>query len=172
MIESTSSQFENFVSSEILFVNDLNIDNANSKIINKYVIYLFNEYAAANIQDYDLWEVIQINFTHFQTKHFDQLKESIWKLVRNYCYSREYWTNHNFEVDRTRIFIMLETINAKWNDQWTLEQINWIEKRYDVIFRKFRMRKKKLTDVNVDVSDSVESQLRRDIRFQTSQNQL
>jgi hypothetical protein len=34
------------------------------------------------------------------------------------------------------------------------------------------MRKKKLTDVNVDVSDSVESQLRRDIRFQTSQNQL
>jgi hypothetical protein len=34
------------------------------------------------------------------------------------------------------------------------------------------MRKKKLTDVNVDVSDSVESQLRREIRFQTSQNQL
>jgi hypothetical protein len=56
MIENTFSQFENFVSSKILFVNNLNIDNANSKIINKYVIYLFNEYAAANIQDYDLWD--------------------------------------------------------------------------------------------------------------------
>jgi hypothetical protein len=108
----------------------------------------------------------------YETKHFDQLKESTWKLVRNYCYSREYWTNHNFELDRTRISVMLEAVNAKWNDQWTLEQINWIEKRYDVISREFRMRKKKLTNVNVDVSDSVESQLRRDIRFQTSQNQL
>jgi hypothetical protein len=36
----------------------------------------------------------------------------------------------------------------------------------------FRMRKKKLTDVNIDDSNSVESQLHRDIRFQTSQNQL
>jgi hypothetical protein len=41
-------------SSEILFVNDLNIDNANSKILNKYVIYLLNDYAVVNIQDYDL----------------------------------------------------------------------------------------------------------------------
>jgi hypothetical protein len=34
------------------------------------------------------------------------------------------------------------------------------------------MRKKELTGVNIDASDSAESQLRRDIRFQTSQNQL
>jgi hypothetical protein len=29
------------------------------------VIYLFNEYAIENIQDYGLWEVIQVDFTRF-----------------------------------------------------------------------------------------------------------
>jgi hypothetical protein len=85
MIESTSSQFENLVSSKILFVNDLdienanqkslvklktnqenfvklkthfvkdlNIKNANSKTLNMYIIYLLNDYAVVNIENYDL----------------------------------------------------------------------------------------------------------------------
>jgi hypothetical protein len=77
MIESTSSQFDDFISSKILFVNDLNIDNVNSNIINKYVIYLFNKYAAANIQNYDLREAIQVDFSRFKIEHFNYLKETI-----------------------------------------------------------------------------------------------
>jgi hypothetical protein len=43
-----------FVKLKNSFVNDLNIKNANPKILNKYIIYLLNDYAVVNIHDYDL----------------------------------------------------------------------------------------------------------------------
>jgi hypothetical protein len=106
-----------FVKLKNSFVNDLNIKNANSKILNKYVIYLLNDYAIVNIYDYDLWNAIQIDSTRFQTEHFDQLKELIWILIRNYCYSREYWID-NTELDETRSTSrateIIKTVNAQY----------------------------------------------------------
>ena len=46
---------------------------------------------------------------------------------------------------------MLEAIAAEWNNQWTLEQIEWVEERYDSWSRTTRKCKQQLTSIpNLD----------------------
>jgi hypothetical protein len=131
---STNSSFEIFHSAEndnridldtnALFENELNLVTANRKLLNKYVIYLLDQWNLNNWKDYSLWKVIQNNFERWIEVHFDQLNINIWIVLRNFCYTHDYWINHNFDVDRIRIITMLNVIRFDdWNDIWTLNQI-------------------------------------------------
>ena len=42
---------------------------------------------------------------------------------------------------------MLKAVKAKWNNKKTLEQIKWVEERYNILFRTTRKRKQKLTGI-------------------------
>ena len=54
-----------------LFELSFNIQKADYNLLNKYVIYKVNQYQAINIEDYSLWESIQIDFMKFEAKYFD-----------------------------------------------------------------------------------------------------
>ena len=86
-----------------------------------------------------------MDFGKFEVKHFDELDSTTWKLIRNYCYSNGYWIDHNFGLGRTRTTVILKAVKADWNNKWTLEQIEWVEERYDPLSRTTRKRKQELT---------------------------
>ena len=132
---------------KILFDNSIEIETTDHDILNKYAIQKFNQYAAANAEDYSLWDCNQVDFEKFEAKHFDRFYGPPWKLVRDYCYSHEYWIDHNFGTGKTRTTTMLKAVKAEWNDEWTLEQIIWVERRYDKLSRITRKRKQELTGI-------------------------
>lgn len=60
----------------ILFGPSFNICIADYDLFNKYIIYKFNQYAIVNIKDYGLLYSIQIDFTNFEAKYFDELNNT------------------------------------------------------------------------------------------------
>jgi hypothetical protein len=59
------------------FDNGLDLDKADKKTLNKYVIYRLTQYTLLDSVDYDLWIFIQADFADFIEKHLNQLNESI-----------------------------------------------------------------------------------------------
>ena len=98
---------------KILLDNSTAIETTDIDTLNKYAIHKFNEYAAANTQNYSLWDCIQVDFERFKGKHFDQLYSSIWKLVRDYCYLHGYWIDYNFGTGKSRRTTMLKAVEAE-----------------------------------------------------------
>jgi hypothetical protein len=156
---STNNFFEIFHSAEndnridfdtnALFENELNLVTANRKLLNKYVIYLLDQWDLNNWKDYFLWKIIQNNFERWIEAHFDQLNINIWIALKNFCYTHDYWINHNFDADRIKIITMLNVIQFDdWNDIWTLNQIKWVEKRYEILSRIIKKWKHELTDIS------------------------
>ena len=143
---------------KILFAQGFNIQTADHDLLNKFVIHRFNQYAALDAEDYGLWDLIQMDFEKFEAKHFDELDSTTWRVVRGYCYPHGYWIDHNFGPGRTRTTVMLKAVEAEWNDEWTLEQIKWVEKHYDTLSRITRKRKQELTGItNFESAGNLES---------------
>ena len=126
---------------KILFAQGFDFQTTDHDMINKYAIHKFNLYAAANDEDYNLWDCIQVDFEKFEARHFDELHGSTWKIIRNYCYPHGYWIDHNFGPGRTRTTAMLKAVENYWNNEWTLEQIKWVETHYYTLFTTTRQRK-------------------------------
>ena len=98
-----------------------------------------------NVEDYCLWNSINLYFAKFEARHFDELNNLTWKIVKDYCYMDGFWIDHKFGLDRPRITFMLKAVNNEWNNKWTFEQISWIEKRYNhVLSRTTRKCKEEL----------------------------
>ncbi len=105
-------------------------------MINQYTIYKFNhEYAEMNVEDYCLWDSIQMDFAEFEERHFDELNNTTWRVVRDYCYPHGFWIDHNFGPSRNCTTTMLTAVEADWNNKWSLEQIEWVEERYQSLSR-------------------------------------
>jgi hypothetical protein len=58
------------------FGNGLDLDKADKKTLNKYVIYRLTQYTLLDSVDYGLWIFIQADFADFIEKHLNQLNES------------------------------------------------------------------------------------------------
>ncbi len=101
---------------KVLFANGIDLQTADRDLLNKYTIHRFNEYAAANHEDYGLWDCIQIDFEKFEARHFDDLSGTTWRVVKDYCYPHGFWIDHNFGPGRTRTTAMLEAVAAEWYD--------------------------------------------------------
>ena len=66
-----------------------------------------------NIEDYSLWEFIQIDFVKFEAKYFDELYDATLRVFRDYCYPYGFWINFNLSLNKTCNTIMLEAVTAK-----------------------------------------------------------
>ena len=130
-----------------LFEPSFNVREADYNLLNKYVVYKVNQYRAMNIEDYSLWESIQMDFVKFEAEHFDQLSNAILRVFRDYCYPHGFWIELNSSLDKTFNTAMLEAVAAEWNDEWTLEQIKWVERRYRALSTITRQRKQQLTGI-------------------------
>ena len=106
---------------KIFFGPSFNIQKANYNLLNKYVVYKVNQYWVINIEDYSLWESIQMDFEKFVAEYFDKLNNAILKVFRHYCYLHGFWINLYLGLDKTYNTAMLEAVAAKWNNKWTLE---------------------------------------------------
>lgn len=63
----------NVTNPETLFRNGLDLNNADRHIINKYVIYVLDQWAASNSEDYALWEGIQMEFSSWTQDRLNQI---------------------------------------------------------------------------------------------------
>jgi hypothetical protein len=140
MLKSSSLNLQSFLEcdSEIFFQNGLNIETVDRHILNKYTRYRLSQYTALNVEDYELWICIQIDFEKFTQAYFAQLSESTWVDFLVYCYSHEYWidddTVKNLSVN------MMKTLNTEFDCQWALNQINWMKTTYNTLFETTWMR--------------------------------
>jgi hypothetical protein len=171
---SNSSRFESDMSNyETLFDNDLNIEKADHFLLNKYVIYRVSQYMILDIENYDLWIFIQTNFVQFTENHLKLLKESIWKSLLDYCYSHDYWVNHDSLRKMSANFFKILNIDCEYSNQWTTEQIRWIEYNYRMLFRNIQQRKQKFANIITSEIITAYSNLRlelfQDARFQILQ---
>jgi hypothetical protein len=139
------------VDTKTLFKNELNFATANRIFINKFVNYLLVQWDNSNYENYALWSIIHDEFENWIETHFDHLNLKIWNDLRNFCYVRDVWINHNFESDRIKVSIMLNMIRFDWNNVWTFDQIKWIENRFEILSRVIKKRKHEFDDIfNLD----------------------
>jgi hypothetical protein len=116
-----SSGLSNF---EKQFGNDLNGNKADKKTLNKYVLYRLTQYTLLDSVDYDLWIFIQADFADFIEKHLNQLNESIWKSLLDYCYLHDYWIDHDSLRKCLANFLKILNVNSEYNNNnWTADHI-------------------------------------------------
>jgi hypothetical protein len=138
------------------FDNDLNLDKTDKKILNKYVFYRLSQYTLLNSVNYDLWISIQADFADFIEKHLDQLNESIWKSLLNYCYSHDYWINHDNLRKCFTNFLKILNVNSEYNNNWIVDQIRWVKYNYERLSSNIRQRKEKIIEIkNIEITETI-----------------
>jgi hypothetical protein len=147
--DSSRFDFEIFLDVETFFCNDIDLDKANHHILNKYVTYRLSQYASLDIENYDLWICIQTDFVLFIENHFKQLNESIWKILLDYCYSYEYWVDHDSKRKMSANFMKTISLDAEYNFNWIKNQIKWVEYNYRYLFKNIQQRKHELYDITL-----------------------
>ncbi len=123
------------------FDNDLDLDKAVKKTLNKYVIYRLTQYTLLDSVDYDLWIFIQADFADFIEKHLNQLNESIWKNLLDYCYSHDYWIDHDSLRKCFTNFLKILNVNSEYSNSWIANQIRWVKYSYKKLSSNTRQRK-------------------------------
>ncbi len=149
--DSDSSRFDFEISLDVetFFCNDIDLDKANHHILNRYVTYRVSQYAAFGIEDYDLWICIQTDFVLFIENHLNQLNESIWKTLLDYCYSHEYWVDHDSKRKMSAYFMKTINLDVEYNFNWIKNQIKWIEYNYRYLFKNIQQRKHELYEITL-----------------------
>ncbi len=123
------------------FDNDLDLDKTDKKTLNKYVIYRLTQYTLLDSVDYDLWIFIQADFADFIEKHLNQLNESIWKNLLDYCYSHDYWIDHDNLRKCLTNFLKILNVNSEYSNNWIADQIKWMKYNYKKLSSNIRQRK-------------------------------
>ena len=94
-----------------LFADGINVQTADSNTIQTYVQHRFQQYADLNIEDWHLWNAIQIDFEGFKEKHFNKFDGPTWEILRGYCYKHGYWLDYKYASGKSRATIMVKTSN-------------------------------------------------------------
>ncbi len=145
--ESFRFDFEIFLDVKTFFCNDIDLEKANHHILNRYVTYRVSQYAFLGIENYDLWICIQTDFLLFIENHLNQLNDSIWKILLDYCYSHEYWVDHDSKRKLSANFMKTISLDAEYNFNWIKNQIKWIEYNCRYLFKNIQQRKHELYDI-------------------------
>ena len=66
-----------------------------------------------NIEDYSLWEFIQMDFVKFEAEHLDELDNITLRIFRDYYYPHKFWINFNLDLDKTCNTTMLKAVAAE-----------------------------------------------------------
>jgi hypothetical protein len=104
-------------------------------------------YTLLNSVNYDLWISIQVDFADFIEKHFDQLNESIWKSLLDYCYSHNYWIDHESLRKCLTNFLKILNVNSEYSNNWIVDQIRWVKYNYKKLSSNIRQRKQKIIEI-------------------------
>ncbi len=137
------------------FDNDLDLDKADKKTLNKYVLYRLTQYTLLDSVDYGLWIFIQADFANFIEKHLNQLNESIWKSLLDYCYSHDYWIDHDNFRKCFANFLKILNVNSEYNNNnWTADQIKWMKYNYKKLSSSTRQRKQKIIEIINSINQS------------------
>lgn len=112
------------------FRNGIDLQTADGDTIQKYVMYMFKGYENINVEDKMLWDCIHFDFEHFEKEHFDQIDSFTWAFIRKYCYTHGYWIDHNFTSGITRSTTMVKAIKSENYENWTMDQIRFVERQY------------------------------------------
>lgn len=96
---------------KFFFAYSFDIQKLDTDLLDQWVIHGDNIYAGTNVEDYELWACIQMNFQKFVTKDFDILDSSIGRRIREYYYLHRFWINVN-NSSKTFTTAILEAIAA------------------------------------------------------------
>jgi hypothetical protein len=97
--------------------------------------------------NYDLWISIQADFADFIEKHLDQLNESIWKSLLNYCYSHDYWIDHDNLRKCFANFLKTLNMNSEYSNNWSADQIRCVKYNYKKLSSNIRQRKHDIIEI-------------------------
>ncbi len=120
------------------------------ELLNKFVLYTFSQYETLNLENYNLWDAIQVDYENWKEEHFNQLSESTWKFLRQHCYTHGFWLKETSAT--TSATSMLQAINSKPYEDWTMNQIRWIEERWNRLSKRMIKRKQRLINSDSLVS--------------------
>ncbi len=138
------------------FGNDLNLDKADKKTLNKYVIYHLTQYTLLDSVDYDLWIFIQADFADLIEKHLNQLNESIWKNLLDYCYSHDYWIDHDSLRKCLTNFLKILNVNSEYSNSWIVDQIRWMKYNYKKLSSNIKQRKHEIMRIiNIIIQNKI-----------------
>jgi hypothetical protein len=145
---STSEQERASSSVVELDVNDQELqrivrDESSEKLINEYVRRRFQSYLNNNVEDVDLWESIYYDFEYFTLRVWQMISSDNWVFIKRICLTQEFWLNQA-DQKNSRSKIMYKASKKNYYVDWTLIQIEKVEKAYDKLSRDMQFRKNKL----------------------------
>jgi hypothetical protein len=100
-------------------------------------------YHVNKIKNHDLYKTIFHDLFELKQKHWNELILKIWNIVFIVCYAQNFWISRA-ERNDTRAKIMHRAIRASFYEDWTLNQIKYVEKNYRKLFSVIQNRKMKL----------------------------
>ena len=130
-IRPPSSVFEDL---SVLFRIGIDLDKADEDLVNKYIKYKFQGYEDANTSDYELYKELRRDFNKFEEHHWEAVVSLNWTCIITHCYTHGIWLDLNEENDEEgRAIAMTRVITSKWNNTWSMGQIEWVESHYGTI---------------------------------------
>jgi hypothetical protein len=123
-------------------------DESSEKLINEYVRRRFQSYLNNNVEDVDLWKSIYYDFEYFTLRVWKMISSDNWVFIKRICLTQEFWLNQA-DQKNSRSKIMYKVSKKNYYDDWTLIQIEKVEKAYEKLSRDMQIRKNKLQSFSV-----------------------
>jgi hypothetical protein len=126
-------------------------DESSEKLINEYVKRRFQSYLNNNVEDVDLWKSIYYDFEYFTLRIWKMISSDNWIFIKRICLTQEFWLNQA-DQKNSRSKIMYKVSKKNYYADWTLIQIERVEKAYEKLSRDMQIRKNKLQSFSVQQS--------------------
>jgi hypothetical protein len=123
-------------------------DESSEKLINEYIKRRFQSYLNNNVENVDLWKSIYYDFEYFIERIWKMISSDNWIFIKRICLTQEFWLNQVDSKD-SRSKIMYKVSKNDYHADWTLNQIERVEKAYEKLSRKIQIRKNKLQSSSV-----------------------
>jgi hypothetical protein len=126
-------------------------NESSEKLINEYVKRRFQSYLNNNVENVDLWKSIYYDFEYFTLRIWQMISSDNWIFIKRICLTQEFWLNQA-DQKNSRSKIMYKVSKKNYYADWTLIQIERVEKAYDKLFRDMQFRKNKLQSLSIQSS--------------------
>jgi hypothetical protein len=126
-------------------------NESSEKLINEYVKRRFQSYLNNNVEDVDLWKSIYYDFEYFTLRVWNMISSDNWIFIKRICLTQEFWLNQA-DQKSSRSKIMYKVSKKNYYADWTLIQIERVEKEYEKLSRDMQIRKNKLQSLSIQSS--------------------
>ncbi len=166
MIESASSNSESASSASFSIAESntterdlariIREQSVDDVLINQYVTWMFKTFFQNNIQDHELWETIDYALKNFKLEYWNMLIVINWNVIKKICYTQKFWIDKSTKnVSRDKL--MFQTIKDDYYENWTMNQIKYVEKHYRKISSATQNRKNELLKISNQFQSSSSS---------------